>query len=757
MDPTPPLINPTDSVESHQRPAAAAETRDPVDSSKIMVSPMEEAAEDSSPPPLNFVIPGAIPHKYYRVPDGLKSIRPKRKVALVFGYIGEKYCGLQWNHLPNYPTIEESLLKAMFECDLISAENFRSAKVQQLIGFERASRTDKGVHALRNVISVNLMLPYSAAYVAAWERQQEEGKKEISEEENRLNPPFNDNDDEEEGGKYSYEAVKTLLNEALPEDIVVYDVVPATRSFNAYLCCGGRQYEYYLPTFALMPRELYISRFFPATLAPADPLPDVDVRVLTGGGGGGGGGGKASKEGETAHDSPAFFPRRGHFPMRKSKRRRLSAQPKEAVKVAETNHTANESPNEPTADENDAEKNVEEDMEAADEMTRSEEKGDERNPRTATTEEQEEEEEEEETTKTSPNDVEAASGMALFRGIPSSAMREVAAGYRLPPSHLARVRQLFSRFEGTHRFHRFTPGGKAGDPRCDRFLRRVEVSDPFIVHPTDEEIMEAVESWTPFRFFSPDDGIAEAFRARWEALQDDDEEGEKEKTDAEKRENPAKRGARDATGHPSDRQPPLPRISRVEIGEEGAEGNEKNEKEAENENENDGGEFDARRVARLRREVHRHLRATYGDGGLEVVRIALDGQSFLLNQIRKMIGAVVAMLAAGLPDWFLEKELLCVETGRIRGIPMAPANGLLLSSLEFTRYNHRLARIQKGGRNARDKRPLVMDAIPSEELTRQRRRTVAVVLRNEMAGDIMGTWMRSLRSVLRTVWNIELP
>lgn len=63
------------------------------------------------------------------------------------------------------PTVESVLLKALYETDMISLTNFSNIKVQQLLNFERASRTDKGVHALCNVISVSLMLPYSTEYV----------------------------------------------------------------------------------------------------------------------------------------------------------------------------------------------------------------------------------------------------------------------------------------------------------------------------------------------------------------------------------------------------------------------------------------------------------------------------------------------------------------------------------------------------------------------------------------------------------------
>ncbi|CCW67633.1 unnamed protein product [Phytomonas sp. Hart1] len=756
MDATSRLINNTSSARGVEHSAVKTQTTNFVDPSNLMhqtveedpnnldktmtILPNGESAKVASPnvnpspssSPLEPIIQGAVQYKYYRVPASLKALRPKRKVAIVFGYIGEKYCGLQWNHQPNYPTIEEALLKAMFECDLISLENFSSSKVQQLIGFERASRTDKGVHALRNVVSANITLPYNAAYAAVWEREktgtnpleinnknnnnngndcvinrkdegssskaalslgdssspsQEGVNRNLGTKEVNTTIALSDevaNNDDNDDLKYSYEEAKRLLNMALPSDIVVYDVVPVTRSFNAYLCCGGRCYEYYLPTFALMPRELFVSRFFPASLASSYPSEnDADVtlcfqkyesRNLEG------------TEEEEGNSDSVSYKRRGHFPMRKGKRRRLSALDKDQPSPTEDGKC--EEPNEDVTTEAGKDKKDSDEL-----LTPNAAIGAETNK---------------ENNEPGEKEVDAADSsammesMLLFRSIPPDMMREVAANYRLSHEQLQHVRDLFRGYEGTHPFHNFTPGGRRGDPSCHRFIQQINVSEPFIVHPKDK-IVESLETWTPSRFFSPDEAIAEAYRARWAAVKD--EKNERREPKEEKEDN-------------------LNEIQRVE---------------------------------RLRREVLEHICSNYGEAGLEVVRIEIIGQSFMLNQIRKMIGAVIAMLAAGLPASFLEEKLLQKHATRRYGIPMAPANGLLLSSLEFNRYNYRLERIQKDGGNAKDKRCLEVEKVPAEEVSQQRERTMAVMLRNEMANDIMGKWMRSLRCVLRIVWGIEMP
>ena len=78
--------------------------------------------------------------------------RIKRKKALVLlGYSGVNYSGMQRN--PEVKTVEEELLKAMLKNDWINEEGFKSP---QQAFFQRAARTDKGVSAARQVVSLKL-------------------------------------------------------------------------------------------------------------------------------------------------------------------------------------------------------------------------------------------------------------------------------------------------------------------------------------------------------------------------------------------------------------------------------------------------------------------------------------------------------------------------------------------------------------------------------------------------------------------------
>lgn len=96
--------------------------------------------------------------EFNRRDDNVKRVRTdpedrvkRRKFLLVLGYAGANYVGMQRN--PGVNTIEEELLKAMFKNKLIVEEAFNQP---QFIHFQRAARTDKGVSAARQCISLKL-------------------------------------------------------------------------------------------------------------------------------------------------------------------------------------------------------------------------------------------------------------------------------------------------------------------------------------------------------------------------------------------------------------------------------------------------------------------------------------------------------------------------------------------------------------------------------------------------------------------------
>ncbi|XP_051160152.1 pseudouridylate synthase 1 homolog isoform X2 [Leptopilina boulardi] len=125
----------------------------------------------------------------------------KRNFALMLGYLGKNYYGMQRN--PGMATVEESLIDALLKADLINSEAFETI---QTIHFQRAARTDKGVSAARQVVS--LKLP-------------EHAKMED-------------------------------INKFLPNDIRVFGLRRVTKGFNSKSQCDARTYSYTLPTIAFV-------------------------------------------------------------------------------------------------------------------------------------------------------------------------------------------------------------------------------------------------------------------------------------------------------------------------------------------------------------------------------------------------------------------------------------------------------------------------------------------------------------------------
>lgn len=132
---------------------------------------------------------------------------PKRRVAMVLGYDGSRYLGMQIQNGAAVPTIESELQRAIARAGLVSEDNSHDLGK---IHFQRCARTDRGVSAVAQVVSLNmLMLPDPVA----------------------------------------------AINAHLPDDIRVWDVQRTTGSFNAKNACSGREYLYVLPTFALAPHS----------------------------------------------------------------------------------------------------------------------------------------------------------------------------------------------------------------------------------------------------------------------------------------------------------------------------------------------------------------------------------------------------------------------------------------------------------------------------------------------------------------------
>ncbi|XP_056636243.1 pseudouridylate synthase 1 homolog isoform X1 [Diorhabda sublineata] len=128
----------------------------------------------------------------------------RRKFCLLLGYSGSDYFGMQRN--PHTRTIEEDLLNALFKIKLIDKEGYDQV---QTMHFQRAARTDKGVSAARQVVSLKLRDKIDLAQI----------------------------------------------NEELPEVIRVFAYKRVTKGFNSKSQCDSRTYTYLIPTVAFAPHD----------------------------------------------------------------------------------------------------------------------------------------------------------------------------------------------------------------------------------------------------------------------------------------------------------------------------------------------------------------------------------------------------------------------------------------------------------------------------------------------------------------------
>ncbi len=125
------------------------------------------------------------------------------RIALKLGYLGTRYHGFQYQPESVCPTIEGALFHALTGLKLI--EDRASAQ------YAAAGRTDKGVHALAQVISFDTA---------------------------------------------KHGVTPRMVNSLLPNDIWIYALAKPGPGFNARRDACSREYRYFLPLFSLPPLDL---------------------------------------------------------------------------------------------------------------------------------------------------------------------------------------------------------------------------------------------------------------------------------------------------------------------------------------------------------------------------------------------------------------------------------------------------------------------------------------------------------------------
>lgn len=133
-----------------------------------------------------------------------------RKIALRFAYLGWHYNGLAVQTNTDVPTVENEILVALHRTKLIHSMDVSDCE------FSRCGRTDKGVSAFRQAISLNVR----SALTTEEQQDRANDRKELD---------------------YLH-----ILNNLLPSDIRMYEVcLHPPPNFDARFSCLSRHYKYY--------------------------------------------------------------------------------------------------------------------------------------------------------------------------------------------------------------------------------------------------------------------------------------------------------------------------------------------------------------------------------------------------------------------------------------------------------------------------------------------------------------------------------
>lgn len=133
---------------------------------------------------------------------------PKKKVVLLVAYSGKGYYGMQRNPgNSQFRTIEDDLVMALVKSGCIPQEHCDDMRK---MSFQRCARTDKGVSAAGQVVSLKVRL---------------------------------------------VDAIIEKINEHLPLQIKVLGLKRVTQGFNSKNNCDARTYSYTLPTVAFAPKD----------------------------------------------------------------------------------------------------------------------------------------------------------------------------------------------------------------------------------------------------------------------------------------------------------------------------------------------------------------------------------------------------------------------------------------------------------------------------------------------------------------------
>jgi len=357
--------------------------------------------------------------------------RPKRKVAVLIGYSGTGYKGMQLDY--SQKTIEGDLFSAFVAAGAISKANADDPKKSS---FVRCARTDKGVHAAGNVISLKLIIE--------------------------------DRD------------IVDKINSNLSPQIRVWGILRTTGSFSCYQACDSRWYEYLIPTHSFLPP--HPSSFLgKSTLELAEETDDLDgynerqKEVLS-----------FWQDAEEKYIKPilASLDSESRVLVEKALYGKSSSfEQIEGPEEDEDDEIAleNEADGYKVAAQAPSGKEPKPEKTADEEVNRNKNK-------TAASDQSVCKDDRAVLATTTTTQSHTISNNSLDKTIGSVRQAYIAAkrAYRISPERLARVQDVFSRYCGTQNFHNYTTRKSPRDPSAKRHIKSFTVSStPIIIGDTE--------------------------------------------------------------------------------------------------------------------------------------------------------------------------------------------------------------------------------------------------------------------------------
>lgn len=351
----------------------------------------------------------------------------------MIGYCGTGYHGMQIN--PPHKTIEEDLYKGFAAAGAISKDNASDLRKSS---FMRAARTDKGVHAAGNVISLKMIIE--------------------------------DPD------------IVEKINENLPEQIRVWGISRTNKAFECRKMCSSRIYEYLIPSYSFLPPKPESA--LAKSLAEAekqypgvkrdDPegrkfWEDVKQELLASGiteediS-------RVQKVSEEAEHEQLEKTRQRILESRENAKKELEQRSKESK-----NETVEKQQEEGEEQKTDKPEEASESKEETVESKESENK------------EAEEPKEELENKEDEIIKAPSKSGLKFSEIVKKikAVEHEARRNYRISKDRLELIRKVLKQYEGVHNFHNFTIQKTFKDPSAQRNMKTLTVSDPKIIENTE--------------------------------------------------------------------------------------------------------------------------------------------------------------------------------------------------------------------------------------------------------------------------------